>query len=217
MNGEYRNSKTDFYQAMGLFNASQELFMGIMPVVAIAIGGYLIMRDRMNYIDLITFTLYITTFISPIRKLTQFVEVFASGYAGLQRFSELMAEKPTVQEKDDAGELRVTEGRIDIDHVSFSYANGQRVLHDIDLHVDGGTMTAVVGTTGGGKTTLCQLIPRFYDVTSGAIRIDGTDIRDVTKESLRKAVGIVQQDDLFFRIPSGKISGMGGRTPPMRK
>ena len=172
--------------------------MGIMPVVAIAIGGYLIMRDRMNYIDLITFTLYITTFISPIRKLTQFVEVFASGYAGLQRFSELMAEKPTVQEKDDAGELRVTEGRIDIDHVSFSYANGQRVLHDIDLHVDGGTMTAVVGTTGGGKTTLCQLIPRFYDVTSGAIRIDGTDIRDVTKESLRKAVGIVQQDVFIF-------------------
>ena len=198
VNGEYRNSKTDFYQAMGLFNASQELFMGIMPVVAIAIGGYLIMRDRMNYIDLITFTLYITTFISPIRKLTQFVEVFASGYAGLQRFSELMAEKPTVQEKDDAGELRVTEGRIDIDHVSFSYANGQRVLHDIDLHVDGGTMTAVVGTTGGGKTTLCQLIPRFYDVTSGAIRIDGTDIRDVTKESLRKAVGIVQQDVFIF-------------------
>lgn len=198
VNSGYRNSKKDFYRAMGLFNAYQEFFMGIMPVVVIAFGGYLIMKDELNYIDLITFTLYVSAFVTPVRKLAQFAEVFAGGYAGLQRFSELMAVEPTVIEKDDAEPLVVTEGKIDFDHVSFAYQNGQQVLSDIDLHVTGGEVTAVVGTTGGGKTTLCQLIPRFYDVTAGDIRIDGMDIRDATKDSLRRAIGIVQQDVFIF-------------------
>lgn len=198
VNSGYRNSKKDFYKAMGLFNAYQEFFMGIMPVVVIAFGGYLIMKDELNYIDLITFTLYVSAFVTPVRKLAQFAEVFAGGYAGLQRFSELMAVEPTVIEKGDAEPLVVTDGKIDFDHVSFAYQNGQQVLSDIDLHVTGGEVTAVVGTTGGGKTTLCQLIPRFYDVTDGDIRIDGMDIRDATKDSLRRAIGIVQQDVFIF-------------------
>lgn len=198
VNSGYRNSKKDFYKAMGLFNAYQEFFMGIMPVVVIAFGGYLIMKDELNYIDLITFTLYVSAFVTPVRKLAQFAEIFAGGYAGLQRFSELMAVEPTVIEKDDAQPLVVTDGKIDFDHVSFAYQNGQKVLSDIDLHVTGGEVTAVVGTTGGGKTTLCQLIPRFYDVTAGDIRIDGMDIRDATKDSLRRAIGIVQQDVFIF-------------------
>lgn len=198
VNSGYRNSKKDFYKAMGLFNAYQEFFMGIMPVVVIAFGGYLIMKDELNYIDLITFTLYVSAFVTPVRKLAQFAEIFAGGYAGLQRFSELMAVEPTVIEKDDARSLVVTGGKIDFDHVSFAYQNGQKVLSDIDLHVTGGEVTAVVGTTGGGKTTLCQLIPRFYDVTAGDIRIDGMDIRDATKDSLRRAIGIVQQDVFIF-------------------
>lgn len=198
VNSGYRNSKKDFYKAMGLFNAYQEFFMGIMPVVVIAFGGYLIMKDELNYIDLITFTLYVSAFVTPVRKLAQFAEVFAGGYAGLQRFSELMAVEPTVIEKDDAEPLVVTDGKIDFEHVSFAYQNGQQVLSDIDLHVTGGEVTAVVGTTGGGKTTLCQLIPRFYDVTDGDIRIDGMDIRDATKDSLRRAIGIVQQDVFIF-------------------
>lgn len=198
VNSGYRNSKKDFYKAMGLFNAYQEFFMGIMPVVVIAFGGYLIMKDELNYIDLITFTLYVSAFVTPVRKLAQFAEIFAGGYAGLQRFSELMAVEPTVIEKDDAKSLVVTDGKIDFDHVSFAYQNGQKVLSDIDLHVTGGEVTAVVGTTGGGKTTLCQLIPRFYDVTAGDIRIDGMDIRDATKDSLRRAIGIVQQDVFIF-------------------
>ena len=198
VNSGYRNSKKDFYKAMGLFNAYQEFFMGIMPVVVIAFGGYLIMKDELNYIDLITFTLYVSAFVTPVRKLAQFAEIFAGGYAGLQRFSELMAVEPTVIEKDDARSLVVTDGKIDFDHVSFAYQNGQKVLSDIDLHVTGGEVTAVVGTTGGGKTTLCQLIPRFYDVTGGDIRIDGMDIRDATKDSLRRAIGIVQQDVFIF-------------------
>lgn len=198
VNSGYRNSKKDFYKAMGLFNAYQEFFMGIMPVVVIAFGGYLIMKDELNYIDLITFTLYVSAFVTPVRKLAQFAEIFAGGYAGLQRFSELMAVEPTVVEKDDAKSLVVTDGKIDFDHVSFAYQNGQKVLSDIDLHVTGGEVTAVVGTTGGGKTTLCQLIPRFYDVTGGDIKIDGMDIRDATKDSLRRAIGIVQQDVFIF-------------------
>lgn len=198
VNSGYRNSKKDFYKAMGLFNAYQEFFMGIMPVVVIAFGGYLIMKDELNYIDLITFTLYVSAFVTPVRKLAQFAEIFAGGYAGLQRFSELMAVEPTVIEKDDARSLVVTDGKIDFDHVSFAYQNGQKVLSDIDLHVTGGEVTAVVGTTGGGKTTLCQLIPRFYDVTGGDIKIDGMDIRDATKDSLRRAIGIVQQDVFIF-------------------
>lgn len=198
VNSGYRNSKKDFYKAMGLFNAYQEFFMGIMPVVVIAFGGYLIMKDELNYIDLITFTLYVSAFVTPVRKLAQFAEIFAGGYAGLQRFSELMAVEPTVIEKDDAQSLVVTDGKIDFDHVSFAYQNGQKVLSDIDLHVTGGEVTAVVGTTGGGKTTLCQLIPRFYDVTDGDIKIDGMDIRDATKDSLRRAIGIVQQDVFIF-------------------
>lgn len=198
VNSGYRNSKKDFYKAMGLFNAYQEFFMGIMPVVVIAFGGYLIMKDELNYIDLITFTLYVSAFVTPVRKLAQFAEIFAGGYAGLQRFSELMAVEPTVVEKDDARSLVVTDGKIDFDHVSFAYQNGQKVLSDIDLHVIGGEVTAVVGTTGGGKTTLCQLIPRFYDVTGGDIKIDGMDIRDATKDSLRRAIGIVQQDVFIF-------------------
>lgn len=198
VNSGYRNSKKDFYKAMGLFNAYQEFFMGIMPVVVIAFGGYLIMKDELNYIDLITFTLYVSAFVTPVRKLAQFAEIFAGGYAGLQRFSELMAVEPTVIEKDDARSLVVTDGKIDFDHVSFAYQNGQKVLSDIDLHVAGGEVTAVVGTTGGGKTTLCQLIPRFYDVTGGDIKIDGMDIRDATKDSLRRDIGIVQQDVFIF-------------------
>lgn len=172
--------------------------MGIMPAVVIAAGGYLIMQGEMNYIDLITFTLFVSTFITPIRKLAQFAEVFSSGYAGLQRFASVMAMKPSVVEKANASDLDIKGGAVDIDHVSFQYENGQKVLSDIDLHVKSGEMIAVVGTSGGGKTTLCQLIPRFYDVTAGAIRIDGTDIRDVTKASLRGCVGIVQQEVFIF-------------------
>ena len=197
-NAAYRTAKKEFYQAMGVFGASQELFMGILPPVVIAVGGYLIMKGKMNYIDLITFTLFVSSFVTPIRKMAQFAEIFASGMAGLRRFCDLMALEPTVVEKPGAVELHVSKGTVDIDDVSFSYAGHSEVLHHVDLHVRSGEMIAVVGESGGGKTTLCQLIPRFYDVTEGSIRIDGTDIRDVTKNSLRSSVGIVQQEVFIF-------------------
>ena len=192
-NSQYRTAKKDFYQAMGRFNASQEFFMGIMPAVVIAVGGFLIMKGQLNYIDLITFTLFVSTFITPVRKLTQFAEIFASGVAGLERFDMVMKMQPTVAEAADAKPLSVTRG-----HIDFHYSDGRQILKDIDLHIRSGEMIAVVGSSGGGKTTLCQLIPRFYDVTAGSICIDGTDIRDVTKQSLRSSVGIVQQEVFIF-------------------
>ena len=197
-NNQYRGAKKDFYRAMGIFNASQEFFMGILPAVVIAAGGWLIMKDQMNYIDLITFTLFVSSFVTPIRKMAQFAEIFTSGMAGLRRFEEVMAMQPTLQEKPGAQALVIDKGNVDIDHVSFSYVHNPEVLHDIDLHVKGGEMIAVVGASGGGKTTLCQLIPRFYDVTDGQILIDGHDIRDVKISSLREQIGIVPQETMLF-------------------
>ena len=197
-NGVYRNAKSDFYKAMGSFSATQEFFMCIMPLTVIAFGGRLIMKGEMNYIDLITFTLFVNTFITPIRKMAQFAEIFTNGMAGLRRFDEIMKIKPQVEEKADAQPLKVTEGSIDVEHVSFSYNNSVKVLDDVTVKINPGEQVAVVGHSGGGKTTLCQLIPRFYDVNSGTIRIDGTDIRDVTKSSIRDNMGIVQQDVFIF-------------------
>ena len=197
-NKAYQRSKSHYYKAMADFNSTQEFFMSITPVVVIAVGGYLIMEDHMNYVDLITFTLFANSFITPIRKLSQFAEVFTDGMAGLKRFSDLMRIEPAIREKESAKKLTVTEGRIDIDHVSFRYNDSREVLTDITLHVKPGESLAIVGQSGGGKTTLCSLIPRFYEAQSGTIKIDGTDIRDVTKGSLRKSIGIVQQDVFIF-------------------
>ena len=152
----------------------------------------------MNYIDLITFTLYVSAFITPVRRMSNFAEVFANGMAGLRRFGEIMAIQPQVPENQDAPDINVTDGRIDIDDISFSYDERTEVLSHVDLHIEPGETVAVVGHSGGGKTTLCQLIPRFYDVSDGSIRIDGQDIRDVNKRSLRANIGIVQQDVFIF-------------------
>lgn len=194
----FKGAKKEYYRTMGRFMASQEFFMGIMPVAVIAFGGWLIMEGRMNYIDLITFTLFVSTFVTPIRKLSNFAEIFASGTAGLKRFIEIMAVKPVVIEKEDAKPLEVTKGEVKLENVSFSYNDVKEVLKGIDLDIKPGETVAIVGHSGGGKTTLCQLIPRFYDVTGGRITIDGTDIRDVTKSSIRQNVGIVQQDVFIF-------------------
>lgn len=197
-NQVYSRAKSGYYKAMGRFNAAQEFFMGVMPVIVIAVGGFFIMGGTLTYIDLITFTLYVSTFITPIRKLSNFAEVFANGTAGLRRFREIMAVKPQVAEKAGAPDLIVTKGEIEVDNISFSYNDRAEVIKEMNLSVKSGEKIAIVGHSGGGKTTLCQLIPRFYDVTEGSIRIDGTDIRDVTKRSIRENIGIVQQDVFIF-------------------
>ena len=197
-NATFKTSKRAFHKAMGRFNATMEFFLCILSAAVIAAGGLFIMRGELNVIDLTTFSLYITTFVTPVRKLSNFAELFANGTAGLGRFIELMREEPALKDAPDAKVLNRVEGKIDVDHVSFSYQGDAAVLRDVDLHIRPGETLAVVGPSGGGKSTLCQLIPRFYDVTEGAVRLDGTDVRQVTQESLRRNVGVVQQDVFLF-------------------
>ena len=197
-NHSFRNSKYRFHSAMGLFNAVLEFFLCILSAAVIAVGGALIMKGELTIIDLVAFNLYVATFINPIRRLAATSETLASGTAGLYRFVELMRTEPALKDSPDAEELGEVRGAIDIDHVSFEYRQDQAVLHDVTLHITPGETVALVGSSGGGKTTLSQLIPRFYDVTSGAIRIDGHDVRQVTQQSLRRQIGVVQQDVFLF-------------------
>lgn len=200
-NEEFKVSKRAFHHEMGVFNATMEFFMTLLSTAVIAVGGYLIMRGEMNYIDLITFSLYITAFISPVRKLANFSEIFARGFAGVERFVALMRVEPALKDAPDAKELKTCRGEIDVDHVSFSYDTEEEtggVLHDVSVRIAPGEVVAIVGPSGGGKSTLCQLIPRFYEVSDGAIRIDGEDVRKITQSSLHRAIGIVQQDVFLF-------------------
>lgn len=197
-NEMFRGSKVEYYKSMGLFNSGMEFTTGIVQVVVIAVGGLLIMQNKMNYIDLITFSLYVSTFVSPVRKLTQFAELYMQGTAGFARFLEVMRTEPTIKDAPDAMELGAVEGKIDYNHVSFNYGNGIPVLSDVDLHIASGQCLAVVGPSGGGKTTLCQLLPRFYDVCEGSVTVDGIDVRHVTQASLRRNIGVIQQDVFMF-------------------
>ena len=198
-NEQFKTSKRNFHKAMGRFNATLDFFMCLLPLVVIAVGGKMIMDGDMNYMDLITFNLYISTFITPMRKMANFNELFANGFAGLHRFIELMSIEPELKDKEDAVELQNVRGEIEMKDVSFSYERDDtEVLHHINLHVQPGETIAVVGPSGGGKSTLCNLIPRFYDVTEGSITIDGLDVRDVKQRSLRRNIGVVQQDVFLF-------------------
>ncbi|MCI7145336.1 MAG: ABC transporter ATP-binding protein/permease [Clostridiales bacterium] len=198
-NESFKTSKCDSYKAFGMFNSSLEFFMCIMPVVIMAFGGWLIMRDDMNYADLITFYLYISTFITPIRKLANFMETFMNGWAGLTRFVDIMRTEPEIRDRENALPLENVRGDISIENLWFAYENDSiDVISGINLDIRAGETVAIVGPSGGGKSTLCQLIPRFYDADEGVIRIDGRDIRDYTLESLRKNIGIVQQDVFLF-------------------
>ena len=198
-NEQFKNSKRKFHKAMGRFNATMDFFLCLLPLAVIAVGGLLIMDGKMTYVDLITFNLYISTFINPMRKMANFNELFANGFAGLGRFVELMRIEPDLKDKPVAKELRGVKGDIRLNDVTFSYERDDtEVLHHVNLHVHPGETIAVVGPSGGGKTTLCNLIPRFYDVTEGSVTIDGLDVRDVMQKSLRRNVGVVQQDVFLF-------------------
>ncbi|HIR30593.1 MAG TPA: ABC transporter ATP-binding protein [Candidatus Faecousia faecavium] len=194
----YKTSKREFHKAMGMFHSSVEFFLCSLNVVVIGFGGYYVMKGEMDYRDLITFNLYIASFVNPMRKLSNFSEMFANGFAGLRRFVDVMATEPTVQDSPDAKPLEQVKGGIVVDKVSFAYDGDLAVLHDVSLTVQPGETVAIVGPSGGGKSTLCQLIPRFYDVTTGSISIDGQDLRSVTQHSIHENIGIVQQDVFLF-------------------
>ena len=197
-NALFRGAKVEYYKSMGLFMSGMEFTTGIMQVVVITVGGLLIMQGKMDFVNLITFSLYVSTFVTPVRKLAQFSEQYMQGAAGFERFLEIMRTEPEIRDKPGAGTMPPVEGRIEYRDVSFAYSNGIPVLSHINLSVEPGQCLAVVGPSGGGKTTLCQLLPRLYDVTGGAVLVDGRDVRDVTQASLRRSIGMLQQDVFMF-------------------
>ena len=197
-NNQFKGAKRDYYKAMATYMAGLEFALPAMNVLTITAGGWFILQGEMNYIDLITFALYISTFLTPVRKLAAFVEQFLNGMAGFKRFVELMRVEPAVQDAPDAVDMDTARGDILVDDVSFSYEDGETVLDHVSIHIPQGETVAVVGPSGGGKSTLCQLIPRFYDVTGGRILVDGMDVRHLTQQSLRQNIGIVQQDVFLF-------------------
>ena len=198
-NDQFKGAKRGYYRAMAVYSAGLEFALPAMNVLTIAAGGWFIMRGQMDFVDLVTFSLYISTFLTPVRKLAAFVEQFLNGMAGFKRFVELMEVQPEVRDAPDAQVMGPAEGDIRVEDVSFRYSpDGEEVLTHIDLHIRPGETVAVVGPSGGGKSTLCALIPRFYDVTEGRILVDGRDVRTVTQHSLRENIGIVQQDVFLF-------------------
>ena len=197
-NEVFKGSKREFYKAMGQFHSCVEFFLCSLNVIVVGFGGYYVMKGQMDYRDLVTFNLYIASFVNPMRKLSSFSEMFANGFAGLKRFVEIMGTEPSIQDQPNAAVLENVCGAIAVENVSFAYDGDLDVLREVNLTVEPGETIAIVGPSGGGKTTLCQLIPRFYDVSTGSIRIDGKDIRNVTQKSIHESIGIVQQDVFLF-------------------
>ncbi|MBQ6490408.1 MAG: ABC transporter ATP-binding protein [Solobacterium sp.] len=198
-NIRFKQIKTKRYYAMAAFHMSTRLFDGLMYLCVIIAGGLFLVYGKINAGELVAYVLYVSTLIATIRRIVEFTEQFQLGLTGIERFLEIMDTPIQIQDKPDASELIVKGGSIEFDDVSFEYPDDHnRVLHHIDLIIRPGENLALVGESGGGKTTLCSLIPRFYDITSGSLRIDGQDVRDVTLKSLRENIGIVQQDVYLF-------------------
>ena len=198
-NQAFLRAKKNSYLYLGLFHSGMTAFILLVNIVVIITGAVLIADGLVEIPDFIAFLLYINTFTEPIRVLVDFTEQFQNGYTGFERFTEILNIEPDIQDKEDAVELDDVKGDISFEDVSFKYKDGaHRVLRHINLDIEAGSYVALVGSSGGGKTTLCSLIPRFYDVTNGSIKIDGTDIRDIKLKSLRDHIGIVQQDVYLF-------------------
>ncbi len=197
-NNEFRKSREFAFKSMAEMTAGITYINNILKVVLLGVGGYFSFRGWLSIGSLVAFFMYIELFFQPVRRLMMFTQQYESGMAGFERFVEVMNINPEIQEKPGAVELKNAKGEIDVETVSFSYDQKDYVLKGCSLKVPAGKTIALVGPSGGGKTTLCHLIPRFYEVNEGSIKIDGYDIRDLTLESLRKNIGIVQQDVFLF-------------------
>ena len=197
-NLKFLDSKERNYKRMGIFHAGNNFFQGMLFLTVLVSGGYFIANGQIDAVDLATYALYINIFINPIEVLVEFTEMFQKGFSGFKRFLEVMDTEPEIVDAPDARPLQDVKGVIDYNDVSFSYEKNETVLSHIQIHIDAGRTVALVGPSGGGKTTLCSLLPRFYDVTGGAVLIDGQDVRGLTLKSLRSAIGIVQQDVYLF-------------------
>ncbi len=202
-NEEYLRIKTDRYRIMGAFHSVTRLFDGIMYIVVVIMGAIFMMDipglPRITPADYVAYLMFVSTLLTSIRRIVEFSEQFQQGVSGIERFLEVMETEPEIRDAKDARELSNVRGEVEFCDVSFHYeTEGQDVLTHLDLHVASGESIALVGPSGGGKTTLCSLIPRFYEVSSGSIKIDGVDIKSVTLHSLRDHIGVVQQDVYLF-------------------
>ena len=201
---------------MAMFHSSTRLFDGIMYIVVVICGAFFIKAGTLTAPEFMAFMLYANMMLNSIRRLVQFAQQFQSGLSGVERFVEIMDTKPEIVDQPDAVPIKDVKGHIQFSHVDFKYASDEKtILHDINLDIPAGTNLAIVGPSGAGKTTICNLIPRFYEPTSGIIYIDGKDIQHVTMESLRDSIGIVQQDVyLFYGTVAENIEyGRPGATP----
>ena len=198
-NKKFLKLKRKGYIYMGGFHSTQRFFEGLMYLTVVVAGAFFMRGGSINPADFTAYLLYIGTLFASIRTIIQFTEQFQRGMTGIERFIEVMDTPADITDKENAAELKDVQGEIDFDNVSFSYSDDNKsVLANINLHIRKGGNVALVGPSGGGKTTMCNLIPRFYDVTDGSVKIDGMDVRDVTLHSLRSAVGVVQQDVYLF-------------------
>lgn len=198
-NQDFMKIKKHTYRYMAAFQITTRSFDGLMYVLVIVAGGLFMIQGKIEPGDLVAYTLYVTTLLTTIRRIIEFAEQFQRGMTGIERFQEIMDVTPDIRDSKKAKPLTEVKGGIEFDHVSFGYADDHtQVLNDICLKVRPGERIALVGPSGGGKTTLCNLLPRFYDTTEGAIRIDGKDIKDITLRSLRSNIGVVQQDVYLF-------------------
>ncbi len=197
-NDAYLESKTKMYRAMGRYQAAIAAMMGALNTVVVILGGWMIAKGQMQAMDLATYALYISMFTAPILDILNFTETFQKAVAGFKRFIEVVETPSDIQDKPGAPDICVEHGQIEYHDVHFSYDGEKEILRGLDLTIDAGKTVALVGPSGGGKSTTCSLLPRFYDVTSGSICIDGVDVRDVTQKSLRESIGLVQQDVYLF-------------------
>ena len=197
-NNRFLDSKKESYRAMGLLHSGNAFFEGLLYIVIIAGGGYFVARGSLKPESLAIYALYVGIFLQPLNMLLHFTEQFQRGYTGFKRFDEIMNITPEIMDAPDAAPLPATTGKVRYDNVSFSYEKGIDVLKNISLELSPGRTVALVGCSGGGKSTICALLPRFYEVKSGSITVDGIDIRTIKQEDLRRHIGIVQQDLYMF-------------------
>lgn len=197
-NREFNSSREFAYKAMAEFFAGIFFLSNILNIITLSVGGFFVYLGYINTGDLVAYLLYINFFLQPIRKLTNFTQQFQNGMTGFERFVEIMKVKASIVDKEDAVTLKEIKGKIEFKNVAFKYSEEKFVLSNINLIINPGETMALVGPSGGGKTTLCQLIPRFYEVTKGEILIDGINIKDVKIKSLRENIGMVQQDIFLF-------------------
>ena len=198
-NEAFLESEKDNYRCMGTFMSSNLFFQGMMYLTTLIYGGYLIAMGQMQAADLAMYALYIGIFISPIQILVELVEMLQKGLSGFRRYLEVVETEPEIQDKEGAIDLENVKGDVCYDNVSFHYSDDNKtVLSQVSIHIPAGKSVALVGPSGGGKTTICSLLPRFYDVTAGKVTIDGKDVRDLTLKSLRNQIGMVQQDVYLF-------------------